>query len=53
MFLPFQVLGLVLAIIGLSLGIVSVRGKHFSSAHGVIGLDVMLAGLYQPLNAIL
>eukprot|EP00112_Aurelia_sp_Birch-Aquarium-sp1_P010575 Seg2253.7 transcript_id=Seg2253.7/GoldUCD/mRNA.D3Y31 product="Cytochrome b561 DM13 and DOMON domain-containing protein" protein_id=Seg2253.7/GoldUCD/D3Y31 len=46
------VLGLVFAIIGLSLGIVSTRGKHFSSAHGVIGLDVMLAGLYQPLNAI-
>jgi len=46
-----MVTGLTLAIVGFGLGIASFRGSHFSFAHGAIGLDIMLAGLYQPLNA--
>eukprot|EP00794_Sanderia_malayensis_P016710 gene16708-18404_t len=45
-------IGLVIAIAGFILGIISVRGNHFSFAHGAIGLDIMLAGIYQPLNAV-
>ena len=51
--IQFQVTGLTLAIVGFGLGIASFRGSHFSFAHGAIGLDIMLAGLYQPLNAAL
>ncbi|XP_069132521.1 kelch domain-containing protein 4-like [Argopecten irradians] len=47
----FQVLGLIIAAIGIVFAILSVQSKHFTFAHGSIGIAVMILGLQQPLNA--
>ncbi|XP_046858933.1 protein GLUTELIN PRECURSOR ACCUMULATION 3-like isoform X2 [Xenia sp. Carnegie-2017] len=47
----FQVSGLVVSSLGLIFAIISVPFGHFTFAHAIIGLLIMLIGLFQPLNA--
>ena len=49
-----QSIGLVLATVGVVLGFLSANtlaAKHFTFAHSVLGLAIMLIGWIQPLNA--
>ncbi|XP_013403073.1 actin-fragmin kinase isoform X2 [Lingula anatina] len=48
-----QSTGLFFALAGFICAIVSVRFDHFSFAHGIIGLIIMILGLLQPLNALI
>src|SRR5690606_27551325 len=46
-----QMVGLLFAVIGFAFGIASVQSKHFSFAHGALGLIIMILGISQPINA--
>lgn len=48
-----QVWGLGFAIIGFVLALVMVKGNHWAIVHSKLGLGVMVAGLSQPLNALI
>eukprot|EP00755_Sulcionema_specki_P036284 Sspe_Gene.22317::Locus_8464_Transcript_2_3_Confidence_0.333_Length_1630::g.22317::m.22317 len=47
----FQMTGMVLALVGFAVIIPGVLNKHFSFAHGAIGLVVTILGILQPVNA--
>ncbi len=47
-----QVLGMLVAIGGLVCGVLSVESDHFKSAHAIIGLATMAAGIQQPFNSL-
>ena len=47
----FQLFGLALGLAGAVTGYISVRSHHFSFAHGIIGLIVIVMGALQPLIA--
>eukprot|EP00762_Andalucia_godoyi_P004830 ANDGO_07236.mRNA.2 Cytochrome b561 and DOMON domain-containing protein At3g61750 len=48
-----QITGLTFGLVAFVLGVVSASGaKHFSFAHGIIGLIITILGVTQPLNAL-
>eukprot|EP00762_Andalucia_godoyi_P000501 ANDGO_05382.mRNA.1 Cytochrome b561 and DOMON domain-containing protein At3g61750 len=48
-----QITGLTFGLVAFVLGVVSASGaKHFSFAHGIIGLIITILGVAQPLNAL-
>ena len=49
----YQMSGLLVAIAGFICAVVSVPFGHFKFAHGALGLDIMLIGVFQPINAFL
>ena len=52
-FSSFQIFGLLISIAGFVCAILSVQFGHFMFAHAIIGLVIMVLGVFQPINALL
>eukprot|EP00041_Stephanoeca_diplocostata_P024637 m.630443 g.630443 ORF g.630443 m.630443 type:complete len:556 (-) comp22566_c0_seq2:454-2121(-) len=43
--------GLGLSLLGFIFGVASVKSNHFSFTHGLLGIEIMILGIGQPINA--